>query len=144
MMGTANRVIVLEVTARAVAKWHSGERVNDHLGEPPMRILSASLVLLALVVTEPAFAGCGSHGVYRSRSAKASVVVKRVVKREAKSDARTAAAAITDKPEATSGVGAVSTTVAEGSPAKTVQSQAQIECEEYSATVGAMITVPCS
>jgi hypothetical protein len=109
-----------------------------------MRILSASLVLLALVATEPAFAGCGGHVVYRSRSANVSTVVKRVVKREAKSDVRTVAAASTDTPEATAVVGAVNTTVAEGSPAKAVQSSAKIECEEYSATVGAMITVPCS
>jgi hypothetical protein len=109
-----------------------------------MRILSASLALVALVATEPAFAGCGSHGVYRSRSAKASVVVKKVVKREASSNVRTAAAATPDKPESTSVVGAVNATGTEGSPAKTVQSQAKIECEEYSATVGAMISVPCS
>jgi hypothetical protein len=144
MMGAADRGIVLKVTARAVAEWHSGASINDHLGEPPMRIVSASMVLLAMVATEPAFAGCGSHGAYRSRSAKASVVVKKVVKREASSDVRTAAVATTDKPESTSLVGAVNATGSEGSPAKTVQSQANIECEEYSATVGAMISVPCS
>ena len=108
-----------------------------------MKMISASLVLLALIATEPAFAGCGSHGVYRSRSAKASIVVKKIVKREPMSSVRTAAATV-DKREPTSQASASNTGTTESSPAKTVQSAATIECKEYSATIGGMITVPCS
>jgi hypothetical protein len=114
-----------------------------------MRMISASLVVLALVAAEPAFAGCGSHGGgysggYRTRVVRSPVVVKKVVKREPRSSVRTAATAIADKPEAPARVvSSTGTTVAEGSPAKTAQSP-QIECKEYSAAVGEMITVPCS
>ena len=101
-----------------------------------MRMISASLVLLALLAAEPAFAGCGSHGGgYRSRVAKAPIVVKKVVqKRETRSSVRTAATA--DKPEAMSRVvSATSTAVVEGSPAKTVQSPT-IERKEYPQLLG--------
>jgi hypothetical protein len=115
-----------------------------------MRIISASLVLLALVAAEPAFAGCGSHGGgysggYRTRTVKAPVVVKKVVqKREPQSSVRTAATTTADTPEATARVvGSTSTAVAETSPVKTAQSPT-IECKEYSAALGDMITVPCS
>lgn len=114
-----------------------------------MKIISASLVVLALVAAEPALAGCGSHGGgygggYRTRVVKSPIVVKKVVKREPRSSVRTAAAITADKPEATAQVVSSTTAaVAEGSPAKSVQSPA-IECKEYSAALGEMITVPCS
>jgi hypothetical protein len=109
-----------------------------------MKMISASLVLLALFATEPAFAGCGSHGVYRSRSAKASIVVKKIVKRQPMSSVRTAAAATANKQAPTLQASASNTGTTESSPAKTVQSAATVECKEYSATIGGMITVPCS
>jgi hypothetical protein len=109
-----------------------------------MRILSASLIMLALIATEPAFAGCGSHGVYRSRSAKASIVVKKVVKREAPRGVFTAAATLADKPKPTVQASVSNATVAEALPAKSVESGSAKRCEEYSATIGAMINVPCS
>jgi hypothetical protein len=121
-----------------------------------MRMISASLVVLALVAAEPAFAGCGSHGGgygggYRARVVKSPIVVKKVVKREPRSSVRTAAVAAADKPEATarvvssvSSVGSVGSAVAENSPAKPVQTTPSIVCQEYSAAVGEMITVPCS
>jgi hypothetical protein len=108
-----------------------------------MKMISASLVLFALFVTESAFAGCGSHAVYRSRPAKVSVVVKKIVKREPISNVRTAAATTADKPAPTLQASTVNTST-ESSPAKTVQSAAALECKEYSATIGGMITVPCS
>lgn len=115
-----------------------------------MRMISASLVVLALLAAEPAFAGCGSHGGgygggYRTRVVKSPIVVKKVVqKREPRSSVRTAATTTADKPEATARVvSSTSTTVADGSPAKTAQSPT-IECKEYSAALGDMITVPCS
>ena len=83
-----------------------------------MRIISASLIMLALIATEPAFAGCGSHGVYRSRSAKASIVVKKVVKREAPRGVLTAAATLADKPKPTLQASVSNATVAEALPAK--------------------------
>jgi hypothetical protein len=121
-----------------------------------MKMISAILVLLALVAAEPALAGCGSHGGgysggyggYRARTVKAPVVVKKVYvqKRAPQSSVRTAAAttATVDKPETTAQVGTASTAAAESAPAKPVQSAASIACEEYSATVGSMIKVPCS
>ena len=114
-----------------------------------MRMISAGLVVLALVAAEPAFAGCGSHGGgYRTRVVRSPIVVKKVVKvvqkREPQSSVRTAATTTADKPEATPRVeSSTSTAVAESSPAKTVQTP-KIECKEYSAAVGEMITVPCS
>ena len=87
-----------------------------------MRIISASLIMLALIATEPAFAGCGSHGVYRSRSAKASIVIKKVVKREAPRSVLTAAATLPDKPKPTSQASVSNATVAEALPAKSVES----------------------
>jgi hypothetical protein len=109
-----------------------------------MKTISASLALLALIATEPAFAGCGSHGLYRSRPAKATIVVNRIVKREATSNVRTATAVTAAKLEPTSQVSASNTGTTESSAAKTVQSAAAVECKEYSATIGGMITVPCS
>ena len=115
-----------------------------------MKTISASLVLLALFAAEPALAGCGSHGGgygggYRTRVVKSPIVVKKVVqKREPRSSVRTAATTTADKPEVTSRVvSSTSAAIAEGSPAKTVQTPT-IECKEYSAAVGEMITVPCS
>jgi hypothetical protein len=133
-----------------------------------MKKISAALAVLALVAAEPAFAGCGSHGgggysgysSYRVRTVRSPVVVRKVVKvvkREApQSKVRTAIAANTsttatateDKPEATarvvSSASALGSGVVENAPAKTVQTTPQIECKEYSAAVGEMITVPCS
>lgn len=119
-----------------------------------MRMLSASLVMVALFAAEPALAGCGSHGGgysggYRARTVKSPIVVRKVVRKRApQSSVRTAATASADKPEATAQVVSSTTNVvaensAENSPAKTVQSPA-IECQVYSAAVGQMITVPCS
>jgi hypothetical protein len=109
-----------------------------------MKMISASLILFALFATEPAFAGCGSHAVYRSRPAKVSVVVKKIVKREPISNVRTAAATTADKLAPTLQASTVNTSTSESTPAKTVQSAAALECKEYSATIGGMITVPCS
>ena len=112
-----------------------------------MRMISASLALLALVAAEPAFAGCGSHGGgysggHRSRVAKAPIVVKKVAQKlESRSSVRTAAIATADKPEVTSSVGVTSNAV---EPAKPAQSTAALACKEYSAALGDMITVPCS
>ena len=115
-----------------------------------MKMISASLVLVALVAAEPAFAGCGNHGGgysggYRARIVKSPIVVKKVVqKREPRSSVRTAAATTADKPEATARVVSSTTNaVAETSSAKTAQSPT-IQCQEYSAALGEMITVPCS
>jgi hypothetical protein len=115
-----------------------------------MKMISASLVALALFAAEPAFAGCGSHGGgysggYRARTVKSPIVVKKVVqKRAPQSTVRTVAATAADKPEATARVVASTTNgVTEDSPAKAVQSPA-IQCQEYSAALGQMITVPCS
>ena len=125
-----------------------------------MKTISAALVVIAFVAAEPAFAGCGSHGggysgysSYRARTVRSPIVVKKVVKREApQSKVRTAVAATTatataDKPEATarvvSSASSVGSGVVESSPAKVGQVPS-IECQEYSAAVGQMITVPCS
>jgi hypothetical protein len=120
-----------------------------------MRMIAATLVVLALVAAKPALAGCGSHGGggysggYRARVVRSPIVVKKVVQKPApQSSVRTAAATTADKPEATAQVvGSTSSTgtaVAESSPAKTTAKTPQIECKEYSAAVGEMITVPCS
>jgi hypothetical protein len=117
-----------------------------------MRLISATLVVLALVAAEPALAGCGSHGGggysggYRARVVKSPIVIKKVVqKRVPQSSVRTAAATTADKPQATAQVvSSTSTAVAETLPTKTVAQTPKIECKEYSAAVGEMITVPCS
>ena len=100
-----------------------------------MRMISAGLMLLALVASEPAFAGCGSHGAYKSRAV--SAVVKKVVQKpKAQSSVRATAAKSSE--------GAANTASADDSATKTAQSTPLKQCQEYSAAVGEMIAVPCS
>jgi hypothetical protein len=114
-----------------------------------MRMISASLVLLALFAAKPAFAGCGGHGGgysggYRSRVVKAPVAVKKVVqKREVRSSVRTASVA-TIQPEPKQSASVAITTATEDLPARPAPSTAAKECKEYSPVLGDMITVPCS
>ena len=105
-----------------------------------MKIMSASVILLALVAAEPALAGCGgSHGAYRSQSARAPMTVRKVVKKvEPKREAKSPGAATAMAP-ATAAASAVVAT-----PAPPAPSAAPAECKQYSAAIGTMIAVPCS
>jgi hypothetical protein len=116
-----------------------------------MRMILATLALLALFAAEPTFAGCGSHGGgynggYRSRVVKAPVVVKKVAQtRKVSSSVRTASVdTVTPEPKQTASVATPTTSTTEALPAQPRPSVAMKECKEYSPVLGDMITVPCA
>jgi hypothetical protein len=130
-----------------------------------MNKLIMSAAALALFVSGPAYAGCGSHGgysggysapKYSSYSAKPRVATTRPASpaKVAKLDtSQRVAADGSAKPETDKAKPAV-TPAASGTPVKTASAetatstpvQAPVEkreCKQYSATIGAMISVQC-
>ena len=124
-----------------------------------MKKLIMTLAALSLFATGPAFAGCGSHGggysrgysapsasrQYSAQTPRATAERKAVKPATSKVASTTEAEGLTDAAEtklpkqAIAAVGAIAGT----NPLGPVAAEVARECKQYSATIGALISVAC-
>jgi hypothetical protein len=97
-------------------------------------ILSASLIVLGLVVAEPALAHCGaSHAASKAKAVRAPATANKVAKKD---NGKATEVEKKSQPETTA--------LADPAGDPGLTQRAPAGCKQYSVALGTMVAVPCS